>query len=292
MSVIRLDRPLVDEAMVLATLAGILLLTLASALAPAWIVPALIGGVLVYGALLGPRFVNRRARLRRALRAKYAERRRWGFYSRDREGPWLNVVTHPVAVWCDDAQGLHFYSEWLLIDDGVIVVNPGRSFLSGNVVHYDFDQSTAYAWDGCSPKVSIAWSAIAGTPDGPDCLISAWTLSSTIAEQRTLLWPVTHLASLVHDALYQYLGPSPLTKADADRLFHAQLIACGFPPALAAIYLSAVQHLGARDQSHVGPTRIEARYLSQPNRLQLTKLRHRMAPSSLNLSAIASANCL
>jgi hypothetical protein len=47
-----------------------------------------------------------------------------------------------------------------------------------------------YAWDGCSPKLCV-WDLLLGTPDG-------------VVDSATKQ-PKTYYASLVHDALYQFL---------------------------------------------------------------------------------------
>lgn len=62
-----------------------------------------------------------------------------------------------------------------------------------------------YAWDGCTPKWSFLGLWIAGVPDGH-------------VDYRTGK-PYTYYASLVHDALYQYLHSVPVTKKQIDLLF-------------------------------------------------------------------------
>ncbi len=62
-----------------------------------------------------------------------------------------------------------------------------------------------YAWNGCSPKVCFM-DFLIGTPDGA---VHAGTGR-----------PKTYYASMVHDALYQFLREqSPLSRAQADRCF-------------------------------------------------------------------------
>ena len=62
-----------------------------------------------------------------------------------------------------------------------------------------------YAWDGCSPKFCFL-DLVIGTPDG---VVFAGTGQ-----------PKTYFASLVHDALYQFLPDGlPLSRAQADRCF-------------------------------------------------------------------------
>jgi len=62
-----------------------------------------------------------------------------------------------------------------------------------------------YAWNGCSPKICIL-DILFGTPDG--------------AVYEPTGKPKTYYASLVHDALYQFLDvKSPITREQADKCF-------------------------------------------------------------------------
>ena len=62
-----------------------------------------------------------------------------------------------------------------------------------------------YAWNGCSPKMCI-FDLLIGTPDG-------------VVHARTGR-PKTYYASMVHDALYQFLtADSPLSRRQADEAF-------------------------------------------------------------------------
>ncbi len=73
-----------------------------------------------------------------------------------------------------------------------------------------------YAWDGCTPKFAM-WDIVIGTPDG-------------IPNERTRK-PKAYYASLVHDALYQFLDAKlPLSRASADRVFLELLSRDGFGP--------------------------------------------------------------
>ena len=84
-----------------------------------------------------------------------------------------------------------FRSKWLHISkDGEVTVMANE---------------TGYSWDGCTPKWSLLNLVIVGVPDGH-------------VDHRTME-PYTYHASLVHDALYQYLDSVPVRKAEIDRLF-------------------------------------------------------------------------
>ena len=73
-----------------------------------------------------------------------------------------------------------------------------------------------YAWNGCSPKGCLFDFAI-GTPDG-------------VVHVRTGR-PKTYFASMVHDALYQFLyADSPITRRQADDAFLRLLAESDFAP--------------------------------------------------------------
>lgn len=85
-----------------------------------------------------------------------------------------------------------------------------------------------YAWNGCSPKFCF-FDILIGTPDG-------------VVDSRTGR-PKTYYASLVHDALYQFVPDGlPLKQHDADRCFLRLMEATGFRPRF--LYFSAVWLLG------------------------------------------------
>ena len=85
-----------------------------------------------------------------------------------------------------------------------------------------------YTWNGCSPKFHML-DLLFGTPEG---VVNART------GQRK-----TYYASLVHDALYQFLADDlPLTRAQADRCFLALLRESAF--LLAPLYWGFVRLFG------------------------------------------------
>ncbi|KAF1050667.1 MAG: hypothetical protein GAK43_02724 [Stenotrophomonas maltophilia] len=249
-----LNRPLVRRLAVLAvSLVGALLLWLAWCLQPALLRTLLWLAPLVYLGVLLPHWVGRGERLRRIEAARCASVERWGFCSRDRPGPWVNYIDFALVRRSERMRGRYFYSEWLVIHDGLIIVNPGQAHveLTTGEVHYAFDRPRAYAWDGCSPKIPFYWLAVFGTPDWWEHPETVECLQDGQLASRAMFWPLAHHASLVHDALYQFLNVSPVDKACADRLFHDMLLESGMPRWLARLYYLAVVYGGApalRDQ--------------------------------------------
>jgi hypothetical protein len=85
-----------------------------------------------------------------------------------------------------------------------------------------------YAWDGCSPKLCV-WDLLLGTPDG-------------VVDSATKQ-PKTYYASLVHDALYQFLLDGlPLKRWQADHCFFQLMKETRFGPRY--LYWAAVRVLG------------------------------------------------
>lgn len=85
-----------------------------------------------------------------------------------------------------------------------------------------------YSWNGCSPKVYL-FDLVFGTPDG---VIHASTGK-----------PKTYFASMVHDALYQFLNAdSPIRRREADACFLHLMAASDF--SLRYIYWAAVRVFG------------------------------------------------
>ena len=85
-----------------------------------------------------------------------------------------------------------------------------------------------YAWDGCTPKFCLL-DVVFGVPDG-------------VVHERTKR-PKTYYASLVHDALYQFLDDDlPLSRKDADDCFLKLMQESDF--ALSKLYYWAVRCFG------------------------------------------------
>ena len=132
---------------------------------------------------------------------------------RHRLFPWIFKIEEDF-VFKSIHRGKEFDSTWLKLErDGTVTIKAG---------------SGGYAWDGCTPKISIFGLFILGTPDGH---IDVETGK-----------PLTYHASLVHDAFYQYLEDVPVSKQEIDRQFYEMLKKRRFP--LAWLYYKAVLHFG------------------------------------------------
>jgi Protein of unknown function (DUF1353) len=93
-----------------------------------------------------------------------------------------------------------------------------------------------------------------GTPDGLQKSGDIRTIKDQkFYEKKTVFWQRAHHASLVHDALYQYLDSIPMSKKDVDNLFYDMLLESGFSVTVAKIYHLAVRYLGASDVGEIEP---------------------------------------
>lgn len=107
-------------------------------------------------------------------------------------------------------EGVEFENEWVTIRESAIRIRAG------------------YAWDGCSPCISVFGLFYVGTPDGA----------------QHLGLPATYHASLVHDVLCQWRAQIPVTRAQSIAIFHQLLKEVHFP--LAGLYAGAVFLFGPR----------------------------------------------
>jgi len=212
---------------------------------------SLVGALLLAGFFL-PRYVGHRTARLRAQYNKHTEMQKWGLASRDREGPWLSYISYPIVRSYPPCRDMCFCSEWLLIDHGRIIVNPGGSIVNkeNKSVVYDLSRRRTYAWDGCSPKRWFFWIAIFGTPDWHKKEMTVQTLVECDAGKwktmnKTVYWQLTDHASLIHDALYQYLDSIPLEKTQVDRLFYEMLKEAGMACCVRWLYYFAVKLFGA-----------------------------------------------
>lgn len=128
-------------------------------------------------------------------------------YRLERSFCWQSGLTLPEDFVFFDSAG----KVWLIIDErGQITVLKG------------------YAWNGCTPKVCVL-DLLVGTPEGA-------VYEGTCKRK-------TYYASLVHDALYQFLREaSPLKRRDADRFFLCLMQESDF--VLARVYWLVVRALG------------------------------------------------
>lgn len=239
-----------DMSMKLALLIGAALLLFLFWFYPNLIRLSLYAGCIVCLGLYLPRQAGWDIRERRAKKSKLAEQQKWGFASRDREGPWINYIDYPLVRQTSVVDNKCFYSDWLVITDGKVIVNPGSCEvnLESKTVSYDLTKPNAYAWDGCTPKRLFFWLGLIGTPDWwhGEHAIQAITEQGQLVEKK-VFWQLCMHASLVHDALYQYLDTIPLTKVQVDQLFHDMLIEAGMPKLMAKAYHWSVDKFGAND---------------------------------------------
>ncbi|GAB4061912.1 hypothetical protein [Uliginosibacterium sediminicola] len=123
----------------------------------------------------------------------------------------LNIRPHLPADFRACAFEDGFGRRWLELDaDGTLRVLKG------------------YAWDGCTPKLRL-FGRVIGMPDGG------------ISPVTQL--PRAYYASLVHDALYQFLDTGlPVDRVTADRIFQEILLRDEFSASL--LYYLAVRIFG------------------------------------------------
>lgn len=133
-----------------------------------------------------------------------------GFKKRNKLSFWIYKLENDFE-YQTGLKTEYFESDWLTIyKDGRIKV------------HKD------YAWDGCSIKIDVLDLFVAGTPDG-------------VLNIRTMK-PKTYYASLVHDALYQYMGYHGISRKQADLIFRKIMKENKF--LLRGIYYSVVRLIG------------------------------------------------
>jgi hypothetical protein len=239
-----------DMSLKIALLIGVVLLLFLFWFYPNLIRLSLYAGCMLCLGLFLPRQAGWNIRERRAKNSKQAEYQKWGFASRDREGPWINYIDYPLVRQTSLADNKSFYSDWLVIDNGMVIVNQGTCEvnLESKKVSYDLTKPNAYAWDGCTPKRLFFWLALIGTPDWwhGEHKIQAITEQGELVDKK-IFWQLCMHASLFHDALYQYLDNIPLSKIQVDQLFHDMLIEAGMPKLLAKAYHWSVDKFGADD---------------------------------------------
>jgi hypothetical protein len=136
--------------------------------------------------------------------------------------------------------------KWIYVLDQDYVWNVGRH-LSGQIpeegcafedrngrrwleiaANGDATVKAGYAWDGCTPKFAL-WDIVFGVPDG-------------VPNELTKK-PKAYYASLLHDALYQFLDAGlPMKRRGADQVFLELLERDRFGPRW--VYYGTVRALG------------------------------------------------
>src|SRR5690606_37527645 len=122
-------------------------------------------------------------------------------------------------------------------------------------------------WDGCTPKVPFYWLAIIGIPDWWEKPHRVLRLCGEELREEEVFWPLAHPASLVHDALYQYLNAAPVAKHEADLLFLRMLREAGMAWPLAFAYCLAVRLFGAPDVRGPASASSRLRWSNPPRQL-------------------------
>ena len=111
--------------------------------------------------------------------------------------------------------------------------------------------TAGYSWNGCSPKFCL-FDLMLGTPDG-------------VVHARTG-HPKTYFASMIHDALYQFLPADlPYTRRQADEIFLRLMAESAFSPR--RLYWLAVRVFGglfrptiASRRQHNGTSELAANF--------------------------------
>jgi hypothetical protein len=124
---------------------------------------------------------------------------------------WRYALADDYSYSSPHLAGITFQNEWVTIRTCNIRIKTG------------------YAWDGCSPCISVLGLYYLGTPDGA----------------QHLGLPATYHASLVHDALCQWKHENRVGKAATVAIFRDLLLEVKFP--LAGLYAAAVDVFGPQD---------------------------------------------
>lgn len=124
---------------------------------------------------------------------------------------WRYALESDFGYSSPHLAGIEFENDWVTIHSSDIAIKAG------------------YAWDGCSPCVSVLGLFYLGSPDG--------------AEHLGL--PATYHASLVHDVLCQWRNETRITKAAAVGVFRDLMLEVKFP--LAGLRAAVVSRFGPQD---------------------------------------------
>lgn len=130
---------------------------------------------------------------------------------------WLYKINRPFSYQHPELSTIDFENTWLTIRDGQLTI------------------ASEYAWDGCSPKISLFGLWTIGTPDGALRYGKPWT----------------YYASLVHDVLCQFRHEHPLTQKQVTTIFQDMLTEVHWP--WRKVYVWAVDYLGPQDFASDNP---------------------------------------
>ena len=137
-----------------------------------------------------------------------------------RQSPPLNAMPRSAAAWIFELEADYTYNIRAHLPAGwhtgcAFLEKGGRRLLELQP-NGDARVPAGYCWDGCTPKFVI-FDIVCGVPDG--------------IPNRLTRKPKAYYASLLHDALYQFLDCGlPLTRAQVDRIFLELLARDDFAP--------------------------------------------------------------
>ena len=144
----------------------------------------------------------------------------------------LNAMSRSAAAWIFELEADYTYNIRAHLPAGwhtgcAFLEKGGRRLLELQP-NGDARVPAGYCWDGCTPKFVI-FDIVCGVPDG--------------IPNRLTRKPKAYYASLLHDALYQFLDCGlPLTRAQVDRIFLELLARDDFAPRW--LYYAAVRIFG------------------------------------------------
>ena len=136
---------------------------------------------------------------------------------------------------CRNGVAWVYRAEKSFVWDSALTIGEDRVFLDANGKVRMIIETTGritvtrgYSWNGCSPKFCVL-DILLGTPDG--------------VVHKDTGRPKTYFASMVHDALYQFLkADSPITRQQADNCFFRLMEDSDFLPRY--LYWLAVRAFG------------------------------------------------